>query len=252
MAAPIRVAWRSGERRRRSQQSVPTRLVKHSLSASQAARGEDQRGAADRRGPLDQDPRRADPSTYRSASCGTRVPMSGPLGEQYEKVHRCLASCRRVSPCRAAAERSLDRWRPWWGPSWRPSPLWRPVPRLRRCGAVVLGATVSILVGLSAGVLLRSAGRRAGASGLHSAASADCAGAGSVLVLLRERAGVLSDRSKLSRTVDPGASEEPVASPMRRALDPTRPLRVRWATAPLRRDAYMFEQDPETETPTAG
>ncbi len=117
---------------------------------------------------------------------------------------------------------------------------------------MVLGATVSILVGLSAGVLLRSAGRRAGASGLHSAASADRAGAGSVLVLLRERAGVLSDRSKLSRTVDPGASEEPVASPMRRALDPTRPLRVRWATAPLRRDAYMFEQDPETETPTAG
>jgi len=34
---------------------------------------------------------------------------------------------------------------------------------------------------------------------------------------------------------------------MRRALDPTRPLRVRWATAPLRRDAYMFEQDPEIE-----
>ena len=160
---------------------------------------------------------------YRSASCGTRVPMSGPLGEQYEKVHRCLASCRRVSPCRAAAERSLDRWWPWWGSSWRPSPLWRPVPRLRRCGAVVLGATVSILVGLSAGVLLRSAGRRAGASGLHSAASADRAGAGSVLVLLRERAGVLSDRSKLSRTVDPGAREEPVASPMRRALDPDDP-----------------------------
>src|SRR6266581_1335708 len=99
-----------------SQQSVPTRWVKHSLSASQAARGEDQRGAADRRGPLDQDPRRADPSTYRSTSCGTRVPMSGPLGEQYEKVHRCVASCCRVSPCRAAAERSLVRWRPWWGP----------------------------------------------------------------------------------------------------------------------------------------
>src|SRR5881396_1858300 len=74
MAAPIRVAWRSGERRRRSQQSVPTRLVKHSLSASQAARGEDQRGAADRRGPLDQDPRRADPSRIGAPRVGLVFP----------------------------------------------------------------------------------------------------------------------------------------------------------------------------------
>src|SRR5437016_7077508 len=53
-----------------SQQSVPTRLVKHSLSASQAARGEDQRGAADRRGPLDRGPRWADPPAHWSASRG--------------------------------------------------------------------------------------------------------------------------------------------------------------------------------------
>ncbi len=57
-----------------SQQSVPTRLVKHSLSASQAARGEDQRGAADRRGPLDQDPRRADPSSIGAPRVGLVFP----------------------------------------------------------------------------------------------------------------------------------------------------------------------------------
>src|SRR5262249_27000224 len=81
-------------------------------------------------------------------------------------------------------------------------------PCLRRCGAVLVGS-VSVLVVLPAGVhytpvvvpeppvyIQRSAPPVRG-----------------VLVLLRERAGVLSDRSKLPRTVDPGAGEKAVDAP---------------------------------------
>ena len=78
----------------------------------------------------------------------------------------------------------------------------------------MVGPAVSLLVGLSAILrLLSTARHRSGATGVHPAAHASAPG---VLVLLPEREGLLSDRSELSRIVDPGAGEEPLESQARR------------------------------------